>query len=92
MRTYYTFITPNNFAPGGIYGLGSMIQNKTHGVFGFENGIPWAIPVLLLSAPLVIGSALVLDKRSAVIVTITVILISIIYNFFSTISKCTYNY
>jgi len=72
--TYYTFITPNNFAPGGIYGLGSMIQNKTHGVFGLENGIPWAIPVFLFSVPLIIGSAIILDKRSAIVVTVTVLL------------------
>ncbi len=66
--SYYTFVTPNHFAPGGVYGVGSMIQNKTQGLFGLENGIPWAIPVILCSIPLVIASALVLDRRSAVVV------------------------
>lgn len=75
--SYYTFITPNHFAPGGIYGIGSMIQNKTVGVsiFGRElkNGIPWAVPMVMLSIPLIIASAIVLDKKSAVVIAALVV-------------------
>jgi len=74
--SYYMFITPNHFAPGGVYGVGSMIQNKTQGMFGLEGGIPWAIPVLIFSVPLVIASAIVLDKKSALVVIATVILVN----------------
>lgn len=66
--SYYTFITPNHFAPGGVYGLGSMIQNMTKGQFGLKDGIPWAIPVIILSIPLIVGTALVLGKKQAFIV------------------------
>ncbi|MCL2676236.1 MAG: YitT family protein [Firmicutes bacterium] len=66
--SYYCFVTPNNFAPGGIYGLSSMIQNKTVGLWGLKNGIPWAVPVLIFSIPIVIVSFIVLSKKSAVVI------------------------
>jgi len=76
--SYYTFVTPNHFAPGGIYGLGNMIQNKTQGVFGLEHGIPWAIPVLIFSIPLIIISLKVLDRRAALVVTAMVVITNVI--------------
>lgn len=59
--SYYIFTTPNSFAPGGIYGIGSMIENKT--------GFPQGIFVILVSIPLIIASFMVLDFESAIIIT-----------------------
>lgn len=75
--SYYCFVTPNNFAPGGLYGLGSMIQNKTAGIWdALPNGIPWAIPVITFSIPIMIVSFVVLDKKSA----FTILCVSLLTN------------
>ncbi len=59
--SYYVFTTPNDFAPGGIYGIGSMLENKL--------GFPQGYFVIIISIPLIIASFIVVDFESALTVT-----------------------
>ncbi|MDD4291575.1 MAG: YitT family protein [Clostridia bacterium] len=62
---YYVFIIPNNFAPGGLYGIGSMIESKT--------GFPMGFVVILISIPVLILAFIFLDlDHTLVVLTLTV--------------------
>ncbi len=49
---YALFLAPYNVVPGGVYGLGIIINYLTQGLWGFETGLPIGAIALCFNIPL----------------------------------------
>ncbi len=49
---YALFLAPYNVVPGGVYGLGIILNQLTKGLWGFENGLPIGAIALCFNIPL----------------------------------------
>ncbi len=49
---YALFLAPYNVVPGGIYGIGIIVNTLTQGLWGLENGLPIGVIALCFNIPL----------------------------------------
>ncbi len=83
---YALFLAPYNVVPGGIYGLGIIINYLTQGLWGFENGLPIGVIALCFNIPFFLLVVRNMGQISAFKTIVTFLLIAgftDLINFFS---------
>lgn len=64
----YAFVTPNEFAPGGVTGIATMLENK----LGFNAGYT----LLIVNAPLIVIAFIFVGKRFSIMTGMAILLSS----------------
>ncbi len=73
---YALFLAPYNVVPGGVYGLGIIINHLTQGLWGFENGVPIGAIALCFNIPLFLLVVSNMGRISAFKTIVTFLLIA----------------
>ncbi len=73
---YALFLAPYNIVPGGVYGLGIIINYLTQGLWDFENGLPIGAIALCFNIPLFLLVVRNMGRWSAIKTAVTFFLIA----------------
>ncbi len=74
---YALFLAPYNIVPGGVYGLGIILNHITQGLGGLEGGIPIGLIALCFNIPLFFLVAKSMGKMPSIKTAITFVLVAL---------------